>query len=659
MGKKEIKREELDYILTDCSPVELSELFSYNNLYNYLLEKTNMATVNKIYDDLMQRRSNFIKCFESYWATKPLDFYTIKQDRTLRELSLLQPLSVVNLYFFVRIYGNAIIKELSNPVFSIRYHSKNNKLFYKGTDSNGNFQYYYKSTATKDVRKLVEQTGMFFNIVKYKQIIDFGSSSDWEKQCIKYNYLCKIDYKNCFPSIYSHSFNWLITSTVDDAKKISEKPSLYSELDRTLQNINGRITNGIAVGSEFSRMAAELLLQKIDKLVETDLAKKGYFSGKDYSAFRFVDDIYIFTKSKTIEESVLNSFDVIANKFKLSINPLKAAFTERPSAFSNYKIELEQLVSAINNLFEVSTKGDGPTEEYLIDAAYSKMNNLRQVFDVLVGEDDSKRKTFSAYALSTIINKLYSNNGKIKLFSSKCNNREKEELIALLFHIYCPFISFQGTQKIISILSFFSAEIDWQHFYGLQKCLNRYSNNFINSNVNDFINLFLILPTYNCFFPTIVEETLFKKMIEEDNPVNIATFLVYSRYNASFLNEVKRHVEKRISECTDFLFTKTSDILCFKEVWYILIFDKCPYIDASLCARIINCLNHIKTTNPRGVGSEFVQCKDLVLDFMINNDELLIDWNYSPKSIGSQIVYRTHYKTIFRKKWNKRLLSAS
>lgn len=107
----------------------------------------------------------------------------------------------------------------------------------------------------------------------------------------KYKYYAKLDYKACFDSIYTHAFTWIIERNVVDAKDAVNSHLLVT-IDRILQNINGRSSNGIVVGPEFSRMMAEVLLQHIDNVISVSLSKENIIYNVDYVAFRYVDDIF-------------------------------------------------------------------------------------------------------------------------------------------------------------------------------------------------------------------------------------------------------------------------------------------------------------------------------------------------------------------------------
>ena len=106
----------------------------------------------------------------------------------------------------------------------------------------------------------------------------FGTKPEFSfsfKYNYQYQYFAKVDYKSCFDSIYSHAYTWIIDRDVVESGSISNS-SLFACIDRVLMNINGKSSNGIVVGPEYSRMIAEILLQQIDKEVYLILLQEGY-----------------------------------------------------------------------------------------------------------------------------------------------------------------------------------------------------------------------------------------------------------------------------------------------------------------------------------------------------------------------------------------------
>lgn len=60
MGWNGLERNELDFILTDLLPVELSELFSFSSFYSFLIQKENKEEIDSIIEstkNLKQKES--------------------------------------------------------------------------------------------------------------------------------------------------------------------------------------------------------------------------------------------------------------------------------------------------------------------------------------------------------------------------------------------------------------------------------------------------------------------------------------------------------------------------------------------------------------------------------------------------------------------------
>ena len=106
MKNTNIRRNQLDYLITDTLPVELPELYSLHRFYQYLLEKEPANNLKFARQALIERKhKNERKLFNgSIWSTTPLKFKIQKNQKTTRTLSLIQPLSAINLYLFIDLY---------------------------------------------------------------------------------------------------------------------------------------------------------------------------------------------------------------------------------------------------------------------------------------------------------------------------------------------------------------------------------------------------------------------------------------------------------------------------------------------------------------------------------------------------------------------------
>ena len=289
--KNNIERNKIDYLLTDIMPVEISELFSYGKFYEFLLE--HQTELDRIVKELMKLKASGKEYLFNggKWASTPLKYNILKGVDGIREINLTQPISALNIYLFIECYQKEILGFLeNNNCFSLRYHRKNNDLFYK-RKSNRLTEYFAK-TSKKINKSVLQQTGAYFKIHKFNSVSSFTNSRLWQQCNFKYKYFAKVDYKSCFSSIYTHTYKWIIERNTIDSKE-AKNSNLFIVIDRVLQNINGKSSNGVIVGPEFSRMIAEILLQHIDKEILQNLQTKGLSISKDFRIFRYVDDIYI------------------------------------------------------------------------------------------------------------------------------------------------------------------------------------------------------------------------------------------------------------------------------------------------------------------------------------------------------------------------------
>lgn len=132
MGWMGLERNKLDFILTDLLPVEVSELFSFTSFYDFLTEKTQQKVINNLLKDFYMMKAVGKSLFEDGWGTKPLKYRILKGTNSTREMSIIQPCSALNLFFFIDCYQKEILDYFEqHHEFSIRYHQKNTDLVYR------------------------------------------------------------------------------------------------------------------------------------------------------------------------------------------------------------------------------------------------------------------------------------------------------------------------------------------------------------------------------------------------------------------------------------------------------------------------------------------------------------------------------------------------
>lgn len=652
MGRSSnIERNKLDYLLTDIMPVEISELFSYGKFYEFLLEQK--EEVKNIANKLIGSKSKADYIFNGgNWASTPLKYNILKGVDGVREINLMQPISALNIYFFIECYQKEILSCLeNNNSFSLRYHRKNNDLFYK-RKSNRVTEYFAK-TSRKIDKSVLQQTGAYFKIHKFNSVSSFTNSKLWQQCNFKYKYFAKIDYKSCFDSIYTHAYKWIIERNTVDSKE-AKNSNLFIVIDRILQNINGKSSNGVVVGPEFSRMIAEILLQQVDKEALQNLQNKGLSSLRDFRIFRYVDDIYIFADTPIVIDEIIKTIELTAHKYLLRLNELKYFTTETPVVLNNWIDKARVFADKISELFfkkkDLHDRKDGI--DFLVKNGYISLDRFKNEFSILMTSFPKDRRFIVSYVLSTLLNNIASKKDGYKLFDKEKQSRAYVFIeLALFVYSFCP--CFDHTQKILSMLVYLDDELkfknDEKNRKKLVNLIRRYSFIFEKANLNDICNWFIFFFEFKISLLKQSEDIIFKKIIDENNPILWANYYIYSQYNNSYkhyiLTNLERIIEENITNIIPF------EPLLQREFWYVLIFCNCPYLSNELKVKLDNKVALIQNSGsqPGDVAN------NLIYKFLSKNQSnLFFYWGYYNFNTCKQLTYRTYQRTLFKQYKNKR-----
>ena len=534
MDLNNIERNQLDYILTDVTPTEISEQFTYRYFYDYLTEKGHDIEVmmKKILD--MKNNNNAVLFKDGNWISMPLKYTIMKELHSEREISLLQPLAAVELFLFISAYQKEMVTLLAkNSVFSLRFHRKNNDLYYK--NKNKSVTKYFADLSSETGREIIEQTGMFFDIGPYKSIASFTSSAKWPLLNSKYKYFIRTDYKACFDSIYSHSFNWIIGKDVNDTKGF-RNGSVYTSIDRVLMNINACTSNGIVVGPEFSRMVAELLLQTIDRDVFSMLLNQNYVAEENYNVFRFVDDLFIFAESEELASKIVELYSEAARKYLLRLNESKLYKSRVPFVLETWYSETNLASNRASSLlfftkeeqkkyikeFYESNDSQESFKPHLLktDNLANNKKTIMNQFNVLICKYENKARTIVAYYLGMILNKVGKNKDKVQIFKDNSSTWAAFELIDLSLYIYSFFPNYNTTQRLLSIIGYINDEKSlFDEREKFQEKINRYAFVFDKANINDIINLILFCRQAKIEIPYKQELRIVNSLREKDDPI--------------------------------------------------------------------------------------------------------------------------------------------
>lgn len=654
-SKNNIERNKLDYILTDIMPVEVSELFSYSKFYEYLLSK--QSTLDDIVSQMhAMKAENSETPFSGgkwgNWATSPLKFNILKGTDSIRELNLVQPLSAMNIYFFVECYQKELLDILSNNAcFSLRYHRKNSDLFYRRKSKK--IVDYFEKISQKVDRAILQQTGAYFKIHKFNSVSSFTNSRLWQQCNFKYRNFSKIDYKSCFDSIYTHAYKWCIEKDTVDSKEASNA-NLHIVIDRVLQNINGRSSNGLIVGPEFSRMIAEVLLQEIDVEVKHNLAAQGLNAGTDYRVFRYVDDIYIFSHTQAHTDLIIKTIERAAQKYLLKFNEFKYLKAYTPVVLSSWLGKARALSDRISALFYRKQElHDMAEKKPLLKSGYISVDRIKDDFIYLVNEFPKEQRYIVSFMLSTLLNNISNKKDGYALFEpGKCARAFVLLDLAMYIYSFCP--CFEHTQKLISMIVYMDDELQFSkdelNHKKLINLIRRYSFVFEKGNMNDLCNWFVFFHDYSVPLLRSTETIFEKKLREEDNPILWANYLIYSRYHSDYHQEILTWVEEVLQYKVNQIGSK--DPLLQKEFWYVLTFINCPYISSSVKTALENIVRPMATAAETNLANKI---KKIIAEFLLQNkSNLFFCWGYYHFNTSKQLTFRTYQRTLFKQYKNKR-----
>lgn len=670
MDLNNIKRNQLDYILTDILPAELSELFTYKYFYNYLMgKKQDIKEMSDMIVKIKNSSSSGQTPFKGSknWTTTPLKYTIMKNIQSEREISVLQPMAAIQIFLFISAYQKEMINILEkNSVYSLRHHHNNNDLFYK--NRNKAVTKYFSEESKQLKKSILQQTGIFFDIGPYNSIASFTSSDRWFAMNCKYKYCIRSDYKSCFDSIYTHAYKWLMGKDVNDTKSF-QNANIYTTIDRILQNINSSTSNGVVVGPEFSRMIAEILLQGIDMKVHNVLLNKGKKCNENYNVYRYVDDIFIFAESEELSDEIYNIYSQISRKYLLQLNDKKSSKHKVPFVLEKWLNETSLFANTVSTRLFLSKKEresikeahlakrenehradeKNDFKEYIYKDSILQMTSrsLMQQFNKLVCDYPERSRTIVAYFLGTFLRKVQRNKEQVLIFRETISAKKVFEFLEFAFFAYSYYPDYNNTQRILSIISYVRDEYDiFEEKWRLQNLLNKYSFIFDKANLNDLVNLILFCRQANIEIPYTQECNIVEELKEKDDPILWATYLVYSQYNKKYFMEIKGEIAKTLHErmqsivCLDKIYT-------YREIWWLLIFNKSPLIDRQeqdLLNGYIDGLNVCVNTK-KGAGDI---CGNLFIDFLKESDNQFFEWDINQKDILRNITFRTYERSIFK-----------
>ena len=123
-----------------------------------------------------------------------------------------------------------------------------------------------------------------------------------------------------------------------------------------------------------------------------------------------------------------------------------------------------------------------------------------------------------------------------------------------------------------------------------------------------------------------------------------ATYLMYSQYNRKYSDEIRSCIEKTLLEKINTIRVQKS-VYEYREFWWILIFNKCPFITNASQNAIDNAITFLNVPTASGCTHTLV---DIFKNYLQNSPIQFFDWDIERNDFLRTLTFKTHEKSIFK-----------
>lgn len=330
-------------LLTETLPFEVPLIFSNEGLHASLSLSTHNPEVEKVLAKLRGKPKSY---------SKPYSYEIAKSETRTTTLGIIHPQWQVEISNFYERHAGSLLNFCSDESFSLRRPADIASPFTEKTeDDDSRLKFGLVQQASEGGEPDVSHMTSYFVYRKYNLLGKFIDSREYLRLESRFKYARTLDISKCFYNIYTHSVTWA-TKDKEFAKSYSKMHAVEFDLDILMQKSNYNETNGIVVGPEFSRIFAEIILQRVDKEVRKEMLALEYEATRDYDIRRYVDDYTIFSNSSLIIEQVESSLRKHLEFYKLYLNEGKAENLTRPfvSPLSLARQEVARLLRELSGL---------------------------------------------------------------------------------------------------------------------------------------------------------------------------------------------------------------------------------------------------------------------------------------------------------------------
>lgn len=344
---KHIDRSIYRVLLSEVLPYELPFFFSFKDFY-YFADRARLTL-----DDDGTIRCKAHTLYHEEWAQTLIAMlnackekhdsfiYGINKDdkKNGRTLVLVHPYVALEIVRFYKDYGGFMLNSCSRSNFSLRHPTR---IAYKRNNLRGGT--YLKEITNEDVPVFPRN---YFFYEPIKNINRFYEGNLIERLESRFSHMYISDMKHCFDHIPANRLAEAVYMTDKATLAVGTFPAEAVRIMREMTN-NG---NNVAIGPEFSRVFAEMILQRIDMEIEIKMEAKGLIQQKDYAYFRYVDDGFFFYNDVKIKSEFEKVQDNVLKSWGLSLNEEKKKDLSLPYITSITEAK-DQISSMLSGMFE-------------------------------------------------------------------------------------------------------------------------------------------------------------------------------------------------------------------------------------------------------------------------------------------------------------------
>jgi hypothetical protein len=134
------------------------------------------------------------------------------------------------------------------------------------------------------------------------------------------SHLVKLDVNHFYPSLYTHAVGWAVDPRLRSKKHWKNFKLLGKQLDQVLMDMQGKVSQGIPIGTDVSFLLGEVVLAQIDRHLTVPPGR----------CYRWFDDFEIACDSREQAEAVLAALIKALRSFNLRPNAKKTQILNLP-----------------------------------------------------------------------------------------------------------------------------------------------------------------------------------------------------------------------------------------------------------------------------------------------------------------------------------------